>query len=377
MTVKRSIGPLDAAQFMERHWQREPLLVRKAFANFRDPLSPREVLALAQRDDAASRLVTRRGRRWSLEHGPFAPAAWKRLPARDWTVLVQDTNHFSARAERLLARFDFVPHARVDDLMVSYAVPGGGVGPHVDSYDVFLLQGHGRRRWQVSGQSDLAFVPGLPLRILERFRPEQEWVLEPGDMLYLPPGVAHDGVALTECLTWSVGFRAPSDAELVGGFLDHLRDALQVEGHYGDAGARPVAHPGEVPSAMLDHAERALAAIRWTPAEARAFAARHLSEPKAHVFFEPPRRPLPRAAFGRAAAARGLRLDGRTRLLFSGTMFFINGQAAALPAAARSAARRLSDARAIAGPARLPEAFVDVAHEWYRQGYLHLGGEGR
>lgn len=194
-------------------------------------------------------------------------------------------------------------------------------------------------------------------------------------MLYLPPGVAHDGVALTECLTWSVGFRAPSDAEFAAGFLDHLRDAVAAEGHYGDAGARPSPHPGRVPEALLEHAVRAMRAIRWSRAEARAFAARYLSEPKAHVFFEPPARPLAPAAFARAARARGVRLDGRTRLLFSGTMFFINGQQAEVPAAARASARRLADARSLAS-GEMARAFEATAHAWYRHGYLHLEGKG-
>src|SRR5688572_6995965 len=211
---------------MRRFWQRKPLLVRGAFAAFADPLTPREVMELAARDEVPSRLVQGRGRRWSMEHGPIAPARAKRLPRRDWTVLVQDTQLASRECERLLAQFDFIPHARVDDLMVSYAMPGGGVGPHVDSYDVFLLQGTGRRRWQISTQRDTRFIPGLPLRILERFEPEEEWVLEPGDMLYLPPGVAHHGVAETECLTWSIGLRAPAARELAAGFLDDLHERL-------------------------------------------------------------------------------------------------------------------------------------------------------
>src|SRR5690348_17154256 len=177
-------GGLDPEAFMRSHWQRKPLLLRKAFPAFRDPLTAREVLDLATSPDASSRLVRQRGAEWSLEHGPFASARFKQLPRRDWTVLVQDTNHFSARSDELLARFDFIPHARIDDVMVSYAVPGGSVGPHVDSYDVFLLQGHGRRRWQVSRQRDRSLVPGLPLKILERFEPQDEWVLEAGDMLY-------------------------------------------------------------------------------------------------------------------------------------------------------------------------------------------------
>lgn len=357
---------------MRRYWQREPLLLRRAFAGFRDPLSPGEVLALSGSPDAVSRLVRRRGRTWTLEHGPFEPARLARLPRRDWTLLVQDTNHFCARADALLARFDFVPHARIDDVMVSYAAPGGSVGPHVDSYDVFLLQGHGRRRWQLSRQRDLDFVPGLPLKILRRFEPEEEWTLEPGDMLYLPPGVAHYGVAETECLTWSIGFRAPSDDELAKGFLDHLRDAVTLDGHYGDAGAAPSRHPGEIPAQMIGHAERALARIRWGRGEVREFAGRFLSEPKAHVFFTPPRRPLARAEFARRAARSGIALDAKSRLLFSGTIFFINGERAPVAPAARTGLRQLADRRALPGPLEQPREFWEAAHEWYLRGYLAL-----
>lgn len=360
---------------MRRFWQRKPLLVRGAFEGFADPLAPREVLALAARDEVPSRLVQGRGRRWSMEHGPIAPSRLKRLPPRDWTVLVQDTQLVSAGCARLLAAFDFIPHARVDDLMVSYAVPGGGVGPHVDSYDVFLLQGAGRRRWQVSSRGKADFVPGLPLRILERFEPEEEWVLEPGDMLYLPPGVAHHGVAQTECLTWSIGFRAPDARELAAGFLDHLHDTLDARGAYRDAGAFASRHPGEIPAALFDHAERSARAIRWTRRDIEAFTGRYLSEPKAHVFFDPPARALGAEAFAARGRARGVALDLRSRLLFSGTMFHINGETLVPPAAARATLRRLADARFLAGPLAAPGAFWALAHEWYRRGYLRFHGE--
>lgn len=372
---RKHLGSLDVAAFMRTHWQRKPLLVRGAFPRFQDPLSAREVLALAGRDDAQSRLVQRRGATWSLEHGPFTASRLKQLPRRDWTVLVQDANHFSHRADRLLACFDFIPHARIDDVMVSYAVPGGSVGPHVDSYDVFLLQGHGRRRWQISGRSDHAFVPGLPLRILERFVPGEEWILDAGDMLYLPPGMAHHGVAESECLTWSIGFRTPTDGELVAGLLDYLRDAPAPEGQYRDPGAPVARHPGEVPQRLLEHAARVASRIRWPRAAVRDFAGRFLTEPKAHVFFAPPARPMPRAAFARRAARRGLALDPKSRLAFSGTMFFMNGETVALPATARAWARRFADARRLPGPIEAPAAFWDAAHEWYLQGFVSLGEE--
>jgi 50S ribosomal protein L16 3-hydroxylase len=374
MTRNRLAG-VDVERFMRRHWQRRPLLLRGAIEGFRDPLTPAQVLALAGSDAASSRLVRRIGKRWILEHGPFPGARFRQLPRRDWTVLVQDTNHFAPRAARLLERFDFIPHARIDDVMVSYAVPGGGVGPHVDSYDVFLLQGHGRRRWQISRQADHAFVPGLPLKVLERFAPDEEWVLEAGDMLYLPPGVAHHGVALSECLTWSIGFRAPSDAELVEGFLDYLRDRPPPAGQYRDPGAAPSRHPAEIPEAMFAHAAKAIAKIRWSESELREYAGMHLSQVKAHVFFDPPRRPLAAARFAAQAASRGLDLDPRSRLLFSGTMFFINGEHAVVPARARPLVRRLADRRRLDAPLAAPAELLEVAYAWYLRGYLKLQGE--
>ena len=373
--TRKHPGGLDAAAFMRKHWQQEPLVVRGAFPRFADPLSPREVLALAATPEAASRLVRRRGAAWSLEHGPFPASRFKQLPRRDWTVLVQDTNHFSRRAARLLARFDFIPHARIDDVMVSYAVPGGSVGPHVDSYDVFLLQGHGRRRWQISSQKDHAFVPGPELKILERFVPEREWVLESGDMLYLPPGVAHHGVAESECLTWSIGFRAPTDAELVTAFLDFLRDRLEPPGQYRDPGETPARHPAEIPPRLVAHARRAMDAIRWTPQLVTEFTGGFLSDPKSHVFFSPPRRPLTRAQFEKRASRRGLTLDPRSRLLFSGTIFFLNGEEVAVAAKARAWLRRLADERTLAGPIKPGAEFWDAAHAWYLQGFVHVGEE--
>jgi 50S ribosomal protein L16 3-hydroxylase len=368
-------GPMSAGRFLREHWQKRPLLVRGAFPGFADPLSIREVLALAASPDAESRVVRREGKYWSLAHGPFTKAELARRPERDWTVLVQDTNHFSDRAAQLLSRFSFVPHARVDDLMVSYAVPGGTVGPHVDSYDVFLIQGRGRRLWQVSRQEDLSFVPGLDLRILRRFEPEAEWVLGPGDMLYLPPDVAHYGIAQTQCLTWSVGFRAPSDAELAAGFLDYLGERLALEGRYGDPSLVPARAPGHIPEALLDHVARTLRRIRWGAGEAVDFAGRFLSEPKSHVYFTPRARPLAPARFRAAASRRGVALDRRARLLYARGRFFLNGEAVDAPRDCAPWLRRLADSRRLGSIAGAPAAFADLAREWHAQGVLHLAPE--
>ncbi|MEP7157499.1 MAG: cupin domain-containing protein, partial [Betaproteobacteria bacterium] len=228
-TALAQLGGMSAAKFLRDCWQKKPLLIRNAFPQFVEPLTKKEVFELAQRDEAESRIVSQSGKQWQLLQGPFTKRDFTAQKNNLWTVLIQDTQHFSQEAHDVLTRFNFIPHARVDDLMVSYAVPGAGVGAHFDSYDVFLLQGTGKRRWQISSQKDLRLKADVPLKILARFKPEQEYVLECGDMLYLPPGYAHHGVAETECLTWSVGFRAPSQQEMSAALLDHVRDAIQFE----------------------------------------------------------------------------------------------------------------------------------------------------
>src|SRR4051794_33664225 len=225
------LGGLTPREFLRRHWQKRPLFVRGALPRFSGVLSEPELRALAARDDVESRVVERRGPRYRTQHGPFARLRPQR---RDWTLLVSGVNLHHAGADALLRRFSFVPQARLDDVMVSYATPGGGVGPHVDSYDVFLLQGFGRRRWRWGAQQDQALRADMPVKILRRFRPTADAVLAPGDMLYVPPGHAHDGVALDACTTYSIGFRAPAYQELVEAFLDRLRDTLVVPGRHVD-----------------------------------------------------------------------------------------------------------------------------------------------
>lgn len=367
-------GGLGKTQFMQRHWQKRPLLVRRAFPEFAtslEPFVPADVLALARHGDAESRLVTRERSKWSLQHGPFTSAALRALGPRNWTILVQDTQHFSAKAAALLARFDFIPHVRVDDLMVSLAAPGGGVGPHVDSYDVFLIQGRGRRRWRISGQPDTSFRPGLPLKILQDFRPEEEWVLESGDMLYLPPGYAHEGVALDECLTYSVGFRVPSHQEWIESFLDQLRDSVCIEGRYADPALRPTVHPGEIPASMVNGLNKALLAARWSRDDVVQAAGRFLTEPKGHVLFDPPEPAMTQTAFGRACARYGVQLDARTRMAYRADWVFINGESASLASSRGGMLRQLADARALP-PCKPAAAELALLHAWHDAGFLHV-----
>ena len=258
------LGGLSPAAFMRRHWHKKPLLVRQAIADVVPPLSRAEMFALAARDDVESRLIRRDAdQRWHLRHGPLPRRALPALAQPGWTLLVQGVDLHVDTAHALLAPFGFIPAARLDDLMLSYASDGGGVGPHVDSYDVFLLQMQGRRRWRISRLRDARLRDDVPLKMLAHFAPEQEWLLEPGDMLYLPPGWAHDGVAAGgDCMTASIGFRAPQADELAQALLARLADGLDSRERaprYRDPGQLATAAPGAIPAALQGFAQRALA----------------------------------------------------------------------------------------------------------------------
>ncbi|MBT8765007.1 ribosomal protein uL16 3-hydroxylase [Metapseudomonas boanensis] len=249
------LGGLTAREFLRDYWQRKPLLIRQALPDFESPISPDELAGLSLEEEVESRLVLEHGERpWELRRGPFAEDTYQNLPERDWTLLVQAVDQFVPDVANLLEHFRFLPSWRIDDVMISFAAPGGGVGPHFDNYDVFLLQGHGRRRWKLGQMcdADSPLLPHADLRILADFQETDEWVLEPGDMLYLPPRLAHYGIAEDDCMTYSVGFRAPSAAEVLTHFTDFLAQFLPDEERYSDAGTLPASDPHQIQHDALD-----------------------------------------------------------------------------------------------------------------------------
>lgn len=366
------LGGLTPAAFLRRHWQKRPLLVRGALA--RAPrVDFRTLSRLSVRDDVESRMVRRRGGRWQLEHGPFAPGTLSRLPARDWTLLVQGLNHHLPEAESLMRRFAFIPQARFDDVMASYAVAGGGVGPHWDAYDVFLVQAVGRRVWRLCRPAPpgapFAELPDSALRIIDGFVAEDEYLLEPGDLLYLPPGWGHDGIALGPCVTLSVGFRTPDRAELASAFLEHLAEREHAPLRYRDPALRPTRRPARIDSSMQQKVGAMLRAARWTRRAEEAFLGEWLTMPKAHVVFSPPRRPLSATAFAAKLARARLVLDPKTQLLYDARALYLNGEA--MPGAF-PALHRLADARELPGSALRGARARELAYDWYRCGFLHL-----
>ena len=362
------LGSLSPAIFLRDYWHKRPLLIKNALPRFAGLLDFSDMQTLARRGDVESRLIHGSGRNWQLDHGPFRKTDFKRLPKTDWTLLIQSLDHLMPEASALLAQFDFIPHARLDDLMVSYAAPGGSVGPHVDSYDVFLLQGSGHRRWQIGAQTDLRLIDDVPLKILRQFKPQEEWLLGPGDMLYLPPHYAHHGVAEDACTTYSIGFRAPSAQELAHAFLVHLQDTLQIDGQYADPDLRVQQHPAEISRAMLKQIGTMIARIHWTPADIAQFAGRYLSDPKPNVFFDAPEQDLSLARFTQLAHKYGVALDLKSRMLFIGSDFFINGEAFSVPPEEAEMLKTLADRRHLTAPAG--KALMQRLHAWYQAGWI-------
>ena len=350
-TVTPLLGGLSPRAFMKRHWQKKPLLVRGAASVVTLPtLGRARLFALAGRDDVQSRLVQRLGADWRLRHGPFMRRQLPPLARPGWTLLVQGVDLHDNAAHELLARFRFAPDARLDDLMLSYASDGGGVGPHADSYDVFLLQVHGQRRWRIGRLTDPALQPGAPLKLLRHFVAEQEWLLEAGDMLYLPPRWAHDGVAVGESITASIGFRAERRGELGVQVLQRMidgvddaaadddSDAGQRDPLYRDPAQSATPNPALIPAPLAAFAADAVRRLLATPHGVDCALGEWLSEPKPSVWYDEP------ATLRRDA---GMRLDRRTRMLYDARHLFVNGTSFRVGGRDATLLRRLADDRAL------------------------------
>ena len=364
------LGGLTANQFLHDYWQKKPLLIRQALPKFSGLIDAQKLLALACTEDIQARLVTQKRGKFELQQSPFQAQELDRLGKTRWTVLVQGVNHYLPEAAELLKQFAFIPHARLDDLMVSYAPKGGGVGPHFDSYDVFLLQGAGHRRWQISAQADRTLIAGAPLRILRDFRAEQEWVLEAGDMLYLPPHYAHNGIAEDDCMTYSIGFRTPAYQELAEQFLVYLQDRITVEGMYADPGLKLQKHPSEISPAMLHQVRQAIKQVRWDSEDIANFLGCYLSEPKPHIFFVAPERPLSRAKFRQAIHKSGVQLDLKSQMLCHAGWIFMNGEEHQVNERDYQLLRGLADRRGSPALKDCTSESVGLLYQWYLDGYI-------
>jgi len=333
-------GGISPDQFMNRYWHKKPLLVRGAIPAFAlglknggvlgSPISPKELSAFAQDDLVESRLI--KSKPWSFDLGPFSKKAIPSIDKPNWTLLLQGMEAHHPAAAHILSWFRFIPDARLDDLMVSIAGIGGGVGPHFDSYDVFLIQMSGRRQWKISEQKDLSLSPDLPLKILKNFNAEHEWILEPGDMLYLPPHVAHDGIALDAgCQTWSVGFRSPSFKELLQEGLWRLAESLEdipdLNEKFADPKQGATSNAEQLPAELIKQVADKLKILKLDQVDQMLPGiTAYLSEPKQQAFFNGPESPLSPAAFAKQLKTASLVPSPQTRIICLGKTVYCNGE---------------------------------------------------
>lgn len=369
------LGGISPQVFMKRYWQKKPLLVRQAVPGFKPLLDRTELFELAANEDSQTRMVIQEtGSKpgWRFKHGPFQRRALPPLKQPGWTILVQGVDLHHERVHDLMNQFRFVPDARLDDLMISYATDGGGVGPHYDSYDVFLLQAHGNRRWRIGRQKDLSLQPDVPLKILANFEPEVDYVLEPGDLLYLPPRYAHDGIAEGECMTYSIGFRIPNRAELARELLQRLaEDAEDAVGValYRDPDQPAVDQPAEIPARMLEFAQDALQdALQDSQALARGLG-EYMTEPKPNVWFEAR---VASAGDVQTLKAQGIRLDRRTRMMFDAHHVFINGESFTASGRDATLMRSLANTRCLSARevGKLSAQALALLAAWWAAGWL-------
>ena len=363
------LGGISPERFMKQYWHKKPLLVRQAIPQVQPVMGRTELFELAARDEVQSRLVIQDGGSWRLKHGPFQRRALPPLKRPGWTLLVQGVDLQQELAHALVQAFRFVPDCRLDDLMISYATDGGGVGPHFDSYDVFLLQVQGRRRWRIGRQKDLSLQADVPLKILADFAPEQEFLLEAGDMLYLPPRYAHDGVAVGDCMTCSIGFRAPQQGELARELLQRLADdapELVGDSLYRDPHQPATLSPAEIPMAVQTFAREAILRVLQDPLALARTLGELLTEPKSEVWFERP-------SAADAALAGALRLDRRTKMMFDDKHVFINGEAFRAGGKDATLIRRLADQRRLnaAQVGALSVGAQALLQQWIEAGWVH------
>jgi 50S ribosomal protein L16 3-hydroxylase len=372
------LSNLTPSQFLAEYWQKKPLLIRQAIPNFAGLLNPNELAGLACEEDVQARIVSFKKNKWAVKNSPFDEADFTKLPKTDWTLLVQNVNHYLPEATDLLALFSFIPHARLDDLMVSYAPNGSGIGAHVDSYDVFLLQGAGKRNWKISAQKDFGLVENSPLKILKNFKAEQEWTLEAGDMLYLPPHVAHWGVSESDdCMTYSIGFRAPKAQELAHEFLNYLQDHHEqsnAKDLYADADLALQEHPAEISEHMVKRVSSMLQKLTWDKQHVADFLGRYLTEPKLDVLFTPSRK-IAKAEFTKRLATKTLWLSLKSQLLFTHDNFYLNGEKLAVPAEINEVIKHLADKKYLnitALQANIHAACSDALYDAYVAGYIYF-----
>ncbi len=370
-------------EFLKNYWQKQPAFfdegaVADLGIQFKPIIEIQDLMALAQRDDVESRLVIfdAEKNQWILEHGPFEQRKLRRLEKmKGWTLLVQGVNLYSSEADKLLRQFSFVPYARLDDLMISFSPEGGTVGPHFDHYDVFLLQGMGAKNWKVSEQKDRTLLENVPLKILRSFDTTQSWNMQTGQMLYLPPHLAHYGTALNQGMTYSIGFRAPTAREVADSFLTYLQDNLDelaLKGQYEDPNLVRQIHPAEISTELIHKYGQLLQQIVWNENMITHFVGQYLTEPKHNVFFNTPKKELTFSQFKMELYSAHVKLPLTTQMLFFNNMIFMNGEGVICADDDIGILTELADKRNLLINKEISKELMALFYEWYKNGFIRI-----
>ena len=370
MNNKSHLGGLTASEFLTKHWQTTPLLIHDAIKTRDWGLSLNELIELSQDPRCSARLVIKNGSKYEVSYGPVTKKGLRKMPKKNWTLLVQGINHVHCGVEKLLSLFSFIPFARLDDVMVSYAAPGGSVGPHYDSYDVFLLQGTGARQWEVGKPRCLKLQPNQDLRILKSFTPDGICQMQTGDMLYVPPKYSHHGVAIESCLTYSIGFKSPRFDHIKSEFLHYLDQELEIPGLFSDPNRRPTNVPALIPTDLLQSIEQNISKIYWSKMDMLKFSGEFLTQ----VDFEDvitSKKTESKNRFLSRLKGRSYRINSHIKFLYRGGLGFIAGEAFVIPKCEQAIFKLFANRRVVDGKNIDSNTFfAQTLYKWEREGYV-------
>ena len=368
----KHLGNLTARKFLKDFWQKQPLLIRGGFDDNFSNLTLDNLIRYSQDPKCSTRFIRREGSRYSVRYGPVSQKFIKSLPKQGWTFLVQGINYVDRRAAALLQKFSFLPYARLDDVMVSFSAPGGSVGPHFDSYDVFLVQGNGRRTWQVSSQHDGQLINDSDLKILKNFSSEGHCTLEKGDILYLPPHFAHHGVGDSDAFTFSIGFRAPDFTKLKVDFLDYLDGKKFIEKIYTDPNILPTKYPAKIPSKLVRDTNQILESLRWDKDDIHIFLGENLSLSDNDFQDNTSPKTIDWKTFKKRLDKELYEINPSVRMMYLGNYFFIAGRTFTLKKETASDFRRIADSRSLGEPDSLHAETKKILFEFAKHNWILL-----
>tara|TARA_A100000164_G_scaffold380351_1_gene427475 strand:+ start:639 stop:1763 length:1125 start_codon:yes stop_codon:yes gene_type:complete len=364
------LGNITFEEFFQKFWGKKPLLIQNAIINEKNILNKKEILNLAKKEDVETRVIENKKNKYKLNNGPFR----KVVPLKkNWTILINGANLHNEKVNQFLNKFRFIPDNYLDDLMISYACDRGGVGPHFDSYNVFLFQAFGTKIWQISNQKNLSLLPNQDLKILKEFFPSEEFNLKCGDMLYLPPKIAHNGISNGESITYSIGFKSPEWSEILESFSEFLFEKLNHKEVYSLQELKKTNFPSKIDDDLIKKIKNKIN-TELKNININVFLGEYFSEPKLSVFFSKPQNKLTKIEFKKNIKKLGFKLNKKTKMLYIKNYVFINGETILMPSKSKKLFINLANQRVVLENQSdfFPDNFLQIIYEWYLDGWVEI-----